>query len=106
MQSVVLVNTRSERALRTIVVGRKGWMFYGSDVHAQAAAAIFSILASCRLHKLEPWKYLDEVLRLLPYWPADRYIELAPKNWTATRVRLDPSELDGPLGIFSIPPAP
>ena len=105
MQSVVLVNTRSERALRTIVVGRKNWMFYGSDVHAQAAAAIFSILASCRLHKLEPWKYLDEVLRLLPYWPASRYIELAPKNWAATRARLDPSELDGPLGIFSIPPA-
>jgi transposase len=100
-----LDNTRSERALRTIVVGRKNWMFYGSDVHAQAAAAIFSILASCRLHKLEPWKYLDEVLRLLPHWPADRYIELAPKNWAATRARLDPSELDGPLGIFSIPPA-
>jgi hypothetical protein len=100
-----LDNTRSERALRTIVVGRKNWMFYGSDVHAQAAAAIFSILASCRLHRLDPWKYLDEVLRLLPYWPADRYIELAPKNWAATRARLDPSELDGPLGIFSIPPA-
>jgi transposase len=100
-----LDNTRSERALRTIVVGRKNWMFYGSDVHAQAAAAIFSILASCRLHKLDPWKYLDEVLRLLPYWPAGRYIELAPKNWAATRARLDPSELDGPLGIFSIPPA-
>ncbi|MFT3769611.1 MAG: transposase domain-containing protein [Minicystis sp.] len=74
-------------------------------MHAQAAAAIFSILASCRLHKLDPWKYLDEVLRLLPYWPAGRYIELAPKNWAATRTRLDPSELDGPLGIFSIPPA-
>jgi hypothetical protein len=66
-------------------------MFYGSGVHAQAAAAIFSILALCRLHKLEPWKYLDEVLRLLPDWPADRYIELAPKNWAATRTRLDPS---------------
>jgi transposase len=100
-----LDNTRSERALRTIVVGRKNWMFYGSDVHAQSAAAIFSVFASCRLHKLEPWKYLDEVLRLLPYWPSDRYIELAPKNWATTRARLDPTELDGPLGIFSIPPA-
>jgi transposase len=100
-----LDNTRSERALRTIVVGRKGWMFYGSDVHAEAAAAIFSILASCRLHKLEPWKYLDELLRLLPHWPADRYIELAPKNWAATRARLDPTELTGPLGILFVPPA-
>jgi transposase len=100
-----LDNTRSERELRKIVVGRKNWMFYGSDIHAQAAAAIFSIIASCRLHKTEPWKYLDELLRLLPHWPPSRYIELAPKNWAATRARLDPTELDGPLGIFSIPPA-
>jgi transposase len=101
-----LDNTRSERALRKIVVGRKNWLFYGSEIHAQAAAAIFSILASCRLHNLEPWKYLDELLRLLPHWPARRFIELAPKNWAATRARLDPSELDGPLGIFYVPPPP
>lgn len=101
-----LDNTRSERALRKIVVGRKNWLFYGSDVHAQAAAAIFSVLASCRLHNLEPWKYLDELLRLLPHWPRHRYIELAPKNWGATRARLDPTELDGPLGIFYAPPPP
>ena len=101
-----LDNTRSERSLRKIVVGRKNWLFYGSDVHAEAAAAIFSILASCRLHKLDPWKYLDELLRLLPHWPARRYIELAPMNWAATRARLDPTELDGPLGIFSVPPPP
>lgn len=99
-----LDNTRSERALRKIVVGRKNWMFYGSDVHAQAAAAIFSIIASCRIHRIEPWKYLDEVLRLLPCWPPHRYIELAPKNWGSTRARLDPSEIDGPLGIFYVPP--
>jgi transposase len=101
-----LDNTRSERALRKIVVGRKNWLFYGSDIHAQAAAAIFSILASCRLHNLEPWKYLDELLRILPHWPARRFIELAPKNWAQTRARLDPSELDGPLGIFYVPPPP
>jgi len=99
-----LDNTRSERALRKIVVGRKAWMFYGSDVHAQAAAAIFSIIASCRLHRIEPWRYLDELLRLLPHWPSDRYVELAPKRWNATRARLDPSELRGPLGIFFVPP--
>lgn len=101
-----LDNTRSERSLRKIVVGRKAWLFYGSDIHAQAAAAIFSIIASCRLHRIEPWRYLDELLRLLPQWPSHRYIELAPKNWNATRARLDPSELDGPLGIFFVPPPP
>ena len=43
-------------------------MFYGSDTHAEAAAALFSVIASCRLHKLDPYQYLEEVLRVLPYW--------------------------------------
>lgn len=100
-----LDNNRSERALRRIVVGRKNWLFYGSDVHAQAAAAIFSIIASCRLHRLDPWAYLSEVLRALPYWPRDRYVELAPLNWATTRARLDPADLASPLTIVAVPPA-
>jgi hypothetical protein len=99
-----LDNTRSERALRKIVVGRKNWMFYGSDTHAEAAAAIFSVIASCRLHKLDPFQYLDEVLRVLAYWPADRYLELAPKHWSTTRARLRPEEIGVPLASFTIPP--
>jgi transposase len=99
-----LDNTRAERALRKIVVGRKNWMFYGSDTHAEAAAAIFSVIASCRLHRLDPFQYLDEVLRVLPYWPRDRYLELSPKCWPATRARLNPKELAAPLSSFAIPP--
>ena len=100
-----LDNTRSERALRKIVVGRKAWMFYGSDTHAEAAAAIFSIIASCRLHRLDPFTYLDEVLRVLPYWPRERYLELSPKHWAATRARLRPEELAAPLSAFEVPAA-
>ena len=55
-----LDNTRAERSLRKIVVGRKNWMFYGSDSHAESAAAIFSLIASCRLHSIDPQQYLDE----------------------------------------------
>jgi transposase len=80
-------------------------MFYGSDTHAEAAAAIFSVIASCRLHHLDPFTYLDEILRVLPYWPRDRYLELAPKFWHATRARLRPEELAAPLSAFEIPPA-
>ena len=101
-----LDNTRAERALRKIVVGRKNWMFYGSDTHAEAAAAVFSLIASCRLHKIDPFEYLDQVLRVLPYWPTDRYLELAPKYWAATRARLNPNELAAPLSAFQIPLAP
>ncbi len=93
---LALDKTRSERALRTIVVGRKNWLFYGSDVHAQAAAAIFTLVASCRLHRLDPLDYLTPLLRVLPCWPDDRYIELAPKSRAATRALLDDAELELP----------
>lgn len=100
-----LDNTRSERSLRKIVVGRKNWMFYGSDTHAESAAALFSVIASCRLHALDPEQYLDEILRVLPYWPKERMLELAPKNWQATRAKLRSDELDAPLCSFTIPTA-
>ena len=101
---LALDNNRSERALRRIVVGRKNWLFYGSDVHAEGAAAIFTVLASCRLHRIEPETYLREVLRVLAYWPSDRYIELAPNRWQATRSRLDPAQLAAHLGEIAVPP--
>jgi hypothetical protein len=100
---IPLDNTRAERALRKIVVGRKNWMFYGSDTHAEAAAAIFSLIASCRLHRIDPFTYFDEVLRVLPYWPRDLYLELAPAHWIATRACLDPKELAAPIASFTVP---
>jgi transposase len=102
--AIPLDNTRAERALRQIVVGRKNWLFYGTDTHAEAAAAIFSIIATCRLHGIDPFTYFDEVLRILPYWPHDRYLELAPQHWIATRTRLDPDELARPLSRIVVPP--
>lgn len=100
-----LDNTRAERSLRKVVVGRKAWMFYGSDTHAESAAALFTLIASCRLYRLDPETYLDEVIRVLPHWPSERYLELAPKFWAATRARLAPKELEAPLGAFTVPAA-
>jgi transposase len=99
-------NNASERALRQIAVGRKAWLFVGSDDHAAAAANIFSVVASCKLHRLDPETYIRDVLRILAQWPRDRFLELAPKNWAATRARLDPAELDAPVGWITIPPPP
>jgi transposase len=78
-------------------------MFYGSDSHAESAAAIFSLIASCRLHSIDPQQYLDEVMRVLPYWPKHRYLELAPRYWQATRSNLDPAELDAELCPITVP---
>jgi len=101
-----LDNNRSERALRAVAVGRKNWLFIGSDVHANAAGHILSCIASARLHTLDPEVYLREVLRVLPHWPKSRYLELSPKHWAATRTRLDAAQLAAELGPLTVPPAP
>jgi transposase len=99
-----MTNNGSERALRPIAIGRKAWLFCGSDDHAHAAANLFSLIASCQLHGLDPETYLAEIFRVLPYWPRDRYLELAPKYWQVTRARLREDELALPFGHLSVPP--
>jgi hypothetical protein len=100
-------NNAAERELRgSVAVGRKAWLFYGSDDHAGAAGNILSLIASCKLHDLDPELYLAEIIRIVPYWPRDRYLELAPKYWRATRARLSPRELELPLGHITVPPPP
>jgi transposase len=101
-----LDNNHSERELRKIAVGRKAWLFVGSDDHAASAGHLFSLIASARLHRLDPEEYLRDLFRVLGQWPRDRYLELAPKYWAATRARLIPAELDLEAGSLTIPCPP
>jgi transposase len=101
---LVLENNRSERELRRIAVGRKGWLFIGSHDHGEAAGHIFSLVASARLHRLDPEGYLRDLFRVLAHWPRDRYLELAPKYWAQTRTRLDTAELAAEIGPLTVPP--
>lgn len=100
-----LTNNQSERELRRVAVGRKAWLFVGSDDHAQAAGNLLSLIASARLHRLDPEAYLRDLIRVLPSWPRERFLELAPRYWTATRDRLDPTELDAEVGPLQVPPS-
>jgi hypothetical protein len=79
-------------------------LFFGSDDHASAAANLFSLIASCELHGLDPEAYLLDVIHVVPYWPRDRYLELAPKYWTATRARISERELEIEVGDITVPP--
>jgi len=99
-----LDNNPSELALRSLVVGRRNWLFVGSDEHAEITATVVSLVASAKLHKLDPELYLRDLARVMPTWPKPRFLELAPKYWAATRARLDPAELAPPLGPLRIPP--
>ena len=96
-------NNLSEGQLRKIVRIRDASLFAGSDDHAEAAGHILSLIASARLHELDPERYLRDLIRVLPHWPRDRFLELSPLHWRATRARLDPQELDAELGPLRIP---
>ena len=100
-----LDNNHSETELRKIATGRKAWLFVGSDDHGTSAGHLFSLIASARLHRLDPEEYLRDLFRVLGQWPRHRYLELAPKYWAATRARLDPVELANEVGPLTIPPA-
>jgi IS66 C-terminal element len=79
-------------------------LFFGSDDHASAAANLFSLVASCKLHGLDPEAYLADVIRAMPYWPRERYLELAPRYWACTRARLSADELKLAFGPITVPP--
>jgi transposase len=86
-------NNMSELALRREAVGRKNWLFVGSDDAGAVNALFTSLLASCRLCDVEPWSYLRDILCLLPQWPEHRLLELAPIAWNETRQREEVSQL-------------
>jgi transposase len=73
-----MTNNISERNLRKEAVGRKNWLFVGSEDGAAANTTFVSRIASCELHGLEPWRYLRDLFYLLPDWPKSRVLELAP----------------------------
>jgi transposase len=81
-----LHNNESELNLRQ-AVGRKNWLFVGSEDGARANAVFTSLLASCRMLDVEPWSYLRDMLCFIPSWPAHRLLELAPVNWAVTSAR-------------------
>lgn len=64
--NIPIDNNRSERALRDQAVGRKNWLFLGSDNGGQTAAVLYSLVASAKRHHLDPQAYLTDVLRRLP----------------------------------------
>jgi transposase len=84
-----LHNNMSELALRREAVGRKNWLFIGSDDGGVANATFTSLLASCRMCGIEPWSYLRDLFCLLPNWPEHQLIDLAPLRWKQTTERAD-----------------
>jgi transposase len=80
-----LSNNAAERALRGIAMGRKSWLFAGSDRGGRRAAAMYSLIVTCKLNDVDPQAWLADVLARIAEHPAHRLDELLPWNWRVAR---------------------
>ena len=78
---VCLSNNAAERGLRGIALGRKSWLFCGSDRGGQRAAAMYSLIVTARMNGVDPQAWLADVLSRIAVHPAHRLDELLPWNW-------------------------
>jgi transposase len=76
-------NNGVERQIRSVAVGRKNWLFAGSDEGGKRAAILYSIIGTCALQAIEPWHYLKDVLQRLA--EGDKPENLTPRRWKAGR---------------------
>jgi len=74
-------NNASENALRRVAVGRKNWLFAGSDNGGHTAATLFSLIATCQRHQVEPMAYLRDVLTRIAATPLSGLDQLLPDRW-------------------------
>ena len=74
-------NNAVERALRRVAIGRKNWLFLGSETGGQTAATIMSLLGTCWANKVNAWAYMKDLLDRLPSHPEERREELLPHIW-------------------------
>jgi hypothetical protein len=82
---ICLSNNAAERALRGIALGRRAWLFAGSDRGGERAAAIYTLIATAKLNDINPQAWLADVLARIADHPASRLHELLPWNWKATQ---------------------
>jgi transposase len=79
---VCLSNNAAERGLRGIALGRKSWLFCGSDRGGRRAAAMYSLIVTAKMNSVDPQAWLSDVLSRIAAHPAHRLDELLPWNWT------------------------
>lgn len=85
---ICLTNNAAERALRGIAIGRKAWLFAGSDRGGERAAAIYTLIITAKLNGLDPRAWLADALQRIADHPASRLDELLPWNCTSPAAKL------------------
>ena len=85
---VCLSNNAAERALRGIALGRKSWLFAGSDRGGRRAAAMYSLIVTAKMNDIDPQAWLADVLDRIAAHPAHRLDDLLPWNWRPARAAI------------------
>lgn len=80
-------NNSVERAMRGVAVGRRNWLFCGSESGGQRAAVLYSLIETCKRHAVEPFEYLRDVLSRIATASAEELEELTPRGWKQVRAR-------------------
>lgn len=80
-------NNAAERSIRPLALGRKNYLFAGSDKGGERAAAIYSLIETAKLNRLDPEAYMRDVLTRIADHPINRLAELLPWNWQAAQIR-------------------
>jgi len=78
-------NNPAENALRGLCLGRKNWLFFGSDNGGNTAAVLFSMIASCQRNDVDPYEYLRDVIARISDHPLSQLEDLLPDRWKAAR---------------------
>jgi len=78
-------NNKSENALRKVALGRKNWLFVGSEKSGHAAANLMSLVQTCRAMNINPFEYLNDIFNKLMSYPAKRIGELLPDRWAKSQ---------------------
>jgi transposase len=92
--SLPLDNNAAERALRVAALGRKNFLFVGNDRAGENLAGLYALVATCRLHDVNPEEYLADVLLRVQTHPQQRIDDLLPHRWAKLRGPPAPSVTD------------
>ena len=88
---ICLTNNAAERALRGLALGRKSWLFAGSERGAERAALMYTLIQTAKLNDIDPQAWLANVLARMADTPQTKLADLLPWNWAAEPLRQKPA---------------
>ena len=84
--TVEIDNNAAERAVKPVAIGRKNYLFVGSDAGGEEAAGLYSLIQTAKMNGINPEEYLADVFARIADFPVNRIHELLPWNWKNSKI--------------------